>query len=87
MGADTPAGHDVGICRLPPNTGVVPEPEPPVGHPAPPEDPDQQQSTLSRGRPPSGTVRLSASSWITPSVKSDVPSISFPLTSVGLVPV
>ena len=49
--------------------GVVP----PLGHPLPPDEPDQQQSMLSMGRPPSGTVRLSASSWITPSVKSDWP--------------
>src|ERR1035441_7652171 len=66
-------GNEVGIATVlavPGNGGVVPDP---LGHPVPPDCPDQQQSILSIGRPPSGTVRPSASSWITPSVKSDSP--------------
>ena len=59
-----PAGNEVGMLAVRPYPGVSVEP---VGQPAPVLLLDQQQSTLSRARPPSGTVKLSASSWISAS--------------------
>ena len=56
--APLPAGNEVGMLGVP-----VQEGSPAAGG----LPPDQLQSMLSRARPPSGTVRLSASYWIRPS--------------------